>query len=114
MDRFDRMEGAAFSPGEPAQSMHDLSLSSLIGLCRRHALLLTLWTSVCMALALVFIFNLQPRYRAEAMLMLDTRVQHLSDLKSVVSSPFTTSDPTPILRSEVQILESPELARRVI
>lgn len=92
----------------------DLSLSSLVGLCRRHVVLIAIWVLVGMASALALIMSLQPRYRAEAMLMLDSRVQHLSNLESVISSPFTTSDPTPIMSSEVQVLESPELARRVI
>lgn len=92
----------------------ELSVSNLVAVCRRHLVLLLAWIVCVTVLAGLVIFDLQPRFRAEAMLMIDTRVQQVSNLKSAVSTPFTTADTAPVMRSEVQILNSPELAGKVI
>ena len=99
---------------DPAPDGADLSVSGVVALCGRHRVLIGMWIVAVLALTTAVVLQLQPRYRAEAMLMLDTRVEHLSDLKSVVSTPFTTQDAAPIMRSEVQILMSPELAGKVV
>lgn len=103
-----RQFGSAMPPGR------ELSISFLIGVCRRHLLLIAVWVAIVAAITVAIVYSLQPRYRAEATLIIDTRVQQITNLKSAVSTPFTTQDIAPVMRNEVQILSSPELAAQVI
>ena len=59
--------------------------------------------------------GLKPRYKADATILLDTRTEHVSDVKSVESGPLPVgvADPA-VARSEVKILQSPLIAERVI
>jgi succinoglycan biosynthesis transport protein ExoP len=92
----------------------DLSVANLVMVCRRRAGLIMFWMASCVALTAFVVFNLEPRYRAETELMLDTRIEHLGNFQSVISGPMTMQDPTFIVSSEVKVLESAELAGRVI
>ena len=88
------------------------SLGAMLASLRRHRLFLILWILAVLAVAFLVIGTLQPRFRAEALIALDTRQVQFSDMSAVVSSVNTTD--VNLVRSEVQILSSDQLARRVV
>jgi succinoglycan biosynthesis transport protein ExoP len=92
----------------------EISLSSVLALCRRHLAVTIIWTVLWTTVAAIAIFNLIPEYEAVAVVVLDSRVQRPSDYASVMSGPFTLTESAPIVRSETQVLQSPTLAGRVI
>ena len=84
------------------------------GLLRRNWIYIMLWTTVVTAAAIWGILHLAPNYRATATLLLNTRVEHLSDLKSVVSGPMTAIPDPAVARGEVEVLRGRLLAATVI
>lgn len=112
-ERLERRPQNALPPPIPPTG-RELSVGFLLGMCRRHLLLIAVWIVVVVAITIAIVYSLQPRYRAEATLIIDTRVQQITNLKSAVSTPFTTQDTAPAMRNEVQILDSPDLAAQVI
>src|SRR4051794_19648255 len=90
-----------------------LSLASVIAICRSHRRSITIWCVVGAVIVTLVTFSLTPRYLARVELMLDTRVQHLSNF-GVMSGPLTLADPTPIIRTEEQVLKSTSLASDII
>ena len=105
--------GGAYA-AEPSSVGRELSISNVLGMCKRHILLLAIWVGLFTVATGAIVYTLQPRYRAEATLIIDTRLPQISTLKSAVSTPFTTQETAPVMRSEVQILDSPGLAAQVI
>src|SRR4051794_5167055 len=89
------------APAEPSHSRP----AAIFSTCRQHAGLIAGWDAVWLVIAALVTFNLRPMYLAEADLVLDTRVQHLSDIPSVMSGPLTMPDPSPTIRSEAQALK---------
>jgi len=79
----------------------------------RYRGFLTVWTMVLVVLAAVIIFTLQPRYRAVALVALDTRQLRFTEVSAAVSNPGAQIDSS-FVRSEVQILESDAIARQVV
>lgn len=59
----------------------------------------------------IVIFQMTPRYSAEAVVMLDTRKTQVVDIQAVVSG---LSMDDGVLRSEVEVLKSPAIAERVV
>jgi len=91
-----------------------IDLVSLPMLLRQHWRLIISVTIVCTAMSIWGITGLKPRYRAQAVLLLNTRVEHLSDLKSVVSGPLPAIPDPNVARGEVEVLQGRLLAGRVI
>jgi capsular exopolysaccharide synthesis family protein len=89
------------------------SLGTILASLQRYRWLIAGWVLAAMVLASVAIFRLEPSYRATALVALATRQIQFSELSAVVSSPLNALD-TAVARSEVEILESEELARRVV
>ncbi len=98
--------------GIPGQ-IEGLSLSSWMATCRSHRWLIASWTVVFTIISIIGLYSITPRYLGKAELMLDTRNRHFSDFE-VMSGPMTLPDPTPIIRSEEQVLKSTSLAGEVI
>jgi len=103
--------GAAPPPAAQAGAGQEASLPTVVATLRRRWRFIALWCVVCFAIAASLILRLEPRYRAEALVMLDTRQVHYAEMRSVLTA--TGVDPT-IARSEVDVLSSDGLARRVI
>src|SRR5665213_555556 len=82
----------------------------VFGVFRRRMNLILGCVVIITALATVIVFQLTPRYTAEASVMLDTRKNQVIDIQSVLSG--LPGDAIAI-RSEVEILQSPALARKV-
>jgi polysaccharide biosynthesis transport protein len=91
----------------------ELSLSAVVSLLRRARRFLAIWVVVWLAVALLVIINLQPFFSSSGMVMLNTRQLHYAEMREVLAGPSTGIDAN-VVRSEVEILGSPELARRVI
>ncbi len=106
----------SFDAREPvADAASDLSIGFVLGLIKRWKWLIGGWVLAVMVVVVLVTTGLKPRYRADATVLLDTRVEHISDVKSVESGPLPAgvADPA-IARSEVKILQSSLIAERVI
>ena len=79
----------------------------------RHRWVMAGWVAFFMTLVGVIIFRIEPIYRADALVALATRQIQFSELSAVVSNPVNPLDGS-VARSEVAILDSDELARRVV
>jgi succinoglycan biosynthesis transport protein ExoP len=80
---------------------------------RRHRILVLLFALIGTSIGGAVALSLQPQFTAGATVVLEMRKQRVADLPSVLSEP--TAAPEAIqLRSETKILQSDELARRVI
>jgi polysaccharide biosynthesis transport protein len=77
---------------------------------RRRAVILG-WTALMTLIAGLVAFQLTPIYRAEAIVMLDTRKTEVLNVQAVVSG-LPADDAA--VRSEVEVLNSPALAARVV
>src|SRR5579871_1804309 len=109
-------------PERPSAQEHDYTgpqppdrtgateLPQIIGVLRRRWPVIAGSTVLLTLIALVVIFQLTPRYTAESAVMLDTRKTQVVDIQAVVSG--LQSD-VAVVRSEVEVLKSPDLARRV-
>lgn len=106
MDGYHRLNiGAA---GRPAPTMSDLM--SILG---RHKLQFAAVFVLVMAIASGIIFTLQPSYRSDAMIVLDTREARINTIPNMMDAPQQPTDLN-LVRSEVQILESTDIARHVV
>ena len=99
-----------FGTGRPAAA--EPSIATMLASLKRHRLFLAIWIAALLAVAYLAIGGLQPRYRAEALIALDTRQIQFSDVSAVVSNVNTTD--VNLVRSEVEILQSDQLARQVV
>lgn len=101
----------ALMPGLPSPAKGDgIDLREVWGVFRRRAKVILGCVVVITALATLIVFQLTPRYTAEASVMLVTRSNQVIDLQSVLSG---LSGDAIAIRSEVEILDSPALARKV-
>ncbi len=90
-------------------------LGELLGLLWERKLLFAMLFLALCAAAGVQIALLVPAYTASALLDLDPRQPHYADLPNVVSNTSENPDLSlDLVRSEMQVLQSPGLARRVI
>ncbi|MBC4016285.1 GumC family protein [Siccirubricoccus deserti] len=101
---------AAPAPGSPYV---DGGLRTAFSALRRSRGLLALWVLVTFGLAMAAILQLTPRYRATALVMLDMRELNLGDVRGPLSGSLASLDST-IVRSQVEMLASEELARQVV
>jgi polysaccharide biosynthesis transport protein len=90
----------------------DADIGRLLGTAWRHKILIVLVTSILVALSHAYIGTLTPLYTAEAVIVLDIRRANiLLDIDPVVADRVATDT---VIRSEVDILRSRWLARRVV
>jgi polysaccharide biosynthesis transport protein len=92
----------------PAVSMREILFS-----LRRHRWLILACTMIGSAAGSAVLLSLPPTYTAESSIVLDARKPRLVDLPSLVSEQ-TTAPEVAQLRSEVDVLQSKDLAARVI
>ena len=90
----------------------NMDLNGIVGILRRRARLIVGVTVACALLGLVISMFLAPRYKAEAIVMLNARQTHIISPESAVTSglPIDSSS----LRSEIDIMTSRAVADRVI
>lgn len=87
-----------------------VDLREVYGVFRRRIKVILGCVAVITALATLIVFQLTPRYTAESSVMLVTRKNQVIDVQSVLSG---LSGDAIAIRSEVEILQSPALARKV-
>jgi succinoglycan biosynthesis transport protein ExoP len=86
-------------------------IRELVSMIRRRRSII-LWTiAIVTALTIVACFELTPRYTADTSVLLDTRKTNVIDLQSVVSG---LQPEAATIRSEVDVLRSPQLVAKVI
>jgi capsular exopolysaccharide synthesis family protein len=90
-----------------------VTLTSVLAIVWRQRLAFLAAALVTFAIAAAFITSLRPRYESEALLMVDPRQTNITNLQSIQDSSTTLSDLN-FVRSQMQILTSDELARRVV
>jgi uncharacterized protein involved in exopolysaccharide biosynthesis/Mrp family chromosome partitioning ATPase len=95
----------------PADDTAKIFLIDILAAIHRNRRLALFWGSAAAVAVLVVTFFLTPMYRSTAVIMLDTRHEQVVDLQAVLSN--LPSD-TFVVDSEVQVLQSPALAHRVI
>ena len=90
----------------------NMDLKGIVGIFRRRAQLIIGVTVACAMLGLVISLFLTPRYKAEAVMMLNARQTHIISPENAVTSglPIDSSS----LRSEIDIMTSRTVADRVI
>jgi succinoglycan biosynthesis transport protein ExoP len=99
------LTGAAPRPSEDVIDLHQL-----FGVIRRRANVILGCVVLGTVLATVWIFQLTPRYTAEATVMLDTRKNQMVDFTSLMAG---LSGDQSVVRSEMEILKSRALADKV-
>jgi capsular exopolysaccharide synthesis family protein len=97
-------------PSAPKPSEDMIDLHHLWGIIRRRANVILGATILGTVLAAIFIFQLTPRYTAEATVMLETRKNQMVDFTSLMAG--LTGDQS-VVRSEMEILKSRALADKV-
>jgi capsular exopolysaccharide synthesis family protein len=97
-------------PAAPKASDDVIDLHQLWGVIRRRANVIAGATILGTVLATIFIFQLTPRYTAEATVMLETRKNQMVDFTSLMAG--LTGDQS-VVRSEMEILKSRALADKV-
>jgi succinoglycan biosynthesis transport protein ExoP len=85
-------------------------LAFLEAVRRRRVLFFGALTTLLIA-AVVAVFAITPRYTAEARVMVDPRAENVVNIEAVLSR-LTADDPA--IQSEIEVLRSEDLARRVI
>jgi len=99
------LTGAMPKPSEDVIDLHQL-----FGVIRRRANVILGCVVLGTVLATVWIFQLTPRYTAEATVMLDTRKNQMVDFTSLMAG---LSGDQSVVRSEMEILKSRALADKV-
>ncbi|WP_162913397.1 Wzz/FepE/Etk N-terminal domain-containing protein [Rhodospirillaceae bacterium SYSU D60014] len=89
----------------------DIDIRRLLRTVWRHKLLIVFVTSVLLVLSHAYITSLTPLYTAEAVMVLDIRRPNILDIDPIVADRTATDT---VIRSEVDILRSRSLARRVV
>lgn len=98
----------AVEPRAPEAEESLFDLRNLLRILRRRAWLLVGITALITAAAAVWTQSLTPRYTAETLIMLGGREERVVDLEAVLGGL-----PRDALASELQVIRSRELARRV-
>jgi polysaccharide biosynthesis transport protein len=101
----------ARAPRLPAEQADALDLRHIVGVLKRRRGVIIGCAALLTVLAAIIVFQLTPRYSAETEVMLDTRKRQVVDLQAVVSG--LQSDAA-VVRSEVEVLQSPALAGKVV
>src|SRR6201996_3608195 len=97
-------------PSAPKPPEDMIDLHHLWGMIRRRANVILGATILGTVLAAIFIFQLTPRYTAEATVMLETRKNQMVDFTSLMAG---LSGDQSVVRSEMEILKSRALADKV-
>jgi succinoglycan biosynthesis transport protein ExoP len=97
-----------FVAPEPAEGT---SLRHALNVLKRRRGVILGCSLLLTVLAAIVVFQLTPRYTAEAQVMLDTRKKQVIDMQAVMSG--LQSDAA-VVRSEVELLQSPALAAKVV
>jgi uncharacterized protein involved in exopolysaccharide biosynthesis len=95
----------------PAQQ--GVTLTSLAASAWRRRFAFLSAACVTFAVAAAIIVSLKPRYESEALLIVDPRQTNITNVQSIQDAPATLSDLN-FVRSQMQILTSDQLARRVV
>lgn len=98
-------------PGHRAMLTPRVDLGEALRVLRRRYKIVLATVGLTLAVIALILFQVTPRYTAEAVIMLDTRKTQVADIQSVVSG--LTAD-SAIIRSEVQVLGSRALAAKVV
>ena len=106
----DHLEPAHFYP-HAADDTAKIFLIDVLAAIHRNRKLALVAAVLAVALVLGVTLSLTPLYQSTASIMLDTRREQVVDMQAVLSS--LPSD-TFVVDSEVQVLQSPALARRVV
>ena len=87
-----------------------IDLREILSMLRRRIAVILGFAAVIMALATVYVYQLTPRYTAQATLMLEQQRLQLLDIKSVLSG---EGDSSMLIATQVQLITSPRIAERV-
>lgn len=91
-----------------------LTLSALLGVVRRHRILLAVTPLVIIVLAASYAFTTRPMYSAAADVIIDARNARVIEPNNVSVTPTQLGLEAAAIESQVQILKSEELAIKVI
>jgi hypothetical protein len=94
-------------------SRQTVTLTSLAASAWRRRFAFLSAACVTFAVAAAIIVSLKPRYESEALLIVDPRQTNITNVQSIQDAPATLSDLN-FVRSQMQILTSDQLARRVV
>ena len=94
----------ATAPGEPA-------LLDVLGLLWRHKMLILATMTLTMTLSALIVFQLTPRYTAEAQILIGTRTAKVVDVESVLEA---LRPDRATVQNEVEVLASRSLAEAVV
>ena len=101
----------ALPAGTGETSGQAVDLAATVNILKRRwklaVAIVALFTTICVAV----VFQLTPRYAAEAAVLLDPRKTQVIDLQAVVSG---LQADTAVVRSEVEVLKSPSIAEVVV
>jgi len=90
-----------------------MTFGSVLAALWRHRLVFALTFLTVLGGAAAIIFSLRPSYRSDAMLIIDPRQNHVIDVQLIQDAPTGLADLN-FVRSEMQLLDSDELARKVV
>jgi polysaccharide biosynthesis transport protein len=99
--------GAQTPPAGPSDG---IDLRQVYQIIRRRKSIILGCMLVVTALTIFGVFQITPRYTAEAIVMVDTRKNQVADIQSVLSG---LSSDSSAIRSEIEVIKSPTLAERV-
>ena len=83
----------------------------LIRILRRRKSIVIGTVTLTLALAVFFLSQITPTYRAEALVMVESRKANIADLREILSDVSANQETT---RNEIEVIRSRTLARRVI
>ncbi|HTZ80026.1 MAG TPA: polysaccharide biosynthesis tyrosine autokinase [Stellaceae bacterium] len=108
----DQRFGGPPTGGTPVHDRPDwMEIPQLIAVIRRRWGMIVGSTALLTLLAAIVVFQLPPRYTADATVMLDTRTTKVVDIQAVVSGLYADAA---VVRSELEVLRSPALTAKVI
>ncbi|PHR56061.1 MAG: capsular biosynthesis protein [Robiginitomaculum sp.] len=102
---------AMADPADSFSPEDSIDLRYLLTIFRRRFRLFMAIGAITLALVVLVSFQLTPRYRAQAKLIIDPRQEQVIDMNQVLSG--LTPD-TAVVESEVQIIQSRSLAGKVV
>src|ERR1700722_18834325 len=98
-----------FSPDDGAGDGD--SLAGIIQVLRRRRAIILACVAIITIVSAVVIFNLTPRYTAESSVLLNTKPNQVLDIQAVMSGLSANES---VVRSEVEVLKSSNLAEAVV
>jgi succinoglycan biosynthesis transport protein ExoP len=99
--------------GLPADPSGGLTLGSILSIIRMRWLTFAISLIILMGLSTAVIISLKRNYRSEALVVIEQNKTHVLNLPGIQDAPAVNSDLT-VVWSEIQILESDTLARKVV